>query len=991
MSAVTGPGRPELSQITFELPQQTVTAMELDADGFLWVGTLSGLARWDGYGTRTFAHVPGDATTLASNLVFQLALDGTGRMWVETEAGVQRFLGVTRGFGTVYPHGRLTRDGSGTVWVATPDALFRAVDGRLLMVTTLPPGLVLERGKAPRPLGNGSTGVWLTDSHAHVFRWDGSTWHRVPLPMPIQPNLTVVGQTRLWTVGRNDVWECVRATPRWRCQQLVQLADGVRPLTLVRGLGDTLWVGTSQGARRITLSTDTVERVPVGTKGNCPSHMVRSILVAPNGTTWLGTVTGIWRRVPYLPAFEFLGTADGLSGSFVTALAEDDRHHVWVGLYGGGVNEILPGGHIVVHRPAVDPSFDRIWAVLPTAAGRLWIGGDDGLAWLDPRRNVFHRIVLPRPHAAVTALAHSTNPRFLWIGRFQGGVLRLDRLTNRVTMVYPRHAPPTWDQPELSVRSLSFIAGRLWIGTDRGLFRLDPTTGTVLCVAGRPGTPPLAGPIVWHVFPARGGRLWIATDAGLDLLSPSDGTVRHVLVASEIPGATIYRIEPDANGWLWLSTNHGIARFDPRSGEETLYGRSEGVRIEEFNRGASCRYHDGSLAFGGNRGLVIVHPNRVPTVRRLKPPVVASLKVLGLRGWREVEPPRKGGTLTVDPGVRAIEMVLARPLPSGAKRTRYRFRVSERADAWINLGSGRSITLARMGSGVLHLDVQAAEPGGPWSHSCSLVVRFRPTFWERSEVRTGLTVLLTLLVGLAGWGLTVRRYRHRLELARAYHRLADERDRIARDLHDEIGAGLTSISFLTELLGRSPDQQEHKRHVADRIARTARRLLESLDSLIWAVDPRHDSMEELAASLREAAAEAIEAAGLTVAFDFPNPLPQIPLSGELRRTVLLILKEAVANAIRHGGTDRVLVRLEVSPLRLRLEVVDEGSGFDTNVVGTRGHGLRNMRARAYRVGGRLRIESSPGTGTRIALELPLAPDESQIPHTGDRPGAGKDA
>ncbi len=993
-----GPPLPELSPVTHELPQQTVTAMALDAGGFLWVGTLSGLARWDGYTARTFVHLPGDPTSLASNLVLGLAADGTGRIWVETAAGVQPFLGVTRGFGEIHPHGSLARDGSGTLWVATPGGIFRAVAGGLHRVAPLPPEPAGARGERPRPLGDGAGGVWIPGPRGTFLRWDGTGWREVRLEVPADPALTVVGRGRLWTVCRGGVWECSEATPAWRCRERVRIGGGGgggQVLTVARGLGETLWVGTGEGALRITLSTGAVERVPVGTPRNCPSQMVRSILVAPDGTAWLGTVTGVWCRPPYLPAFEFVGAGDGLSGGFVTALAEDGQDHLWVGLYGGAVDEILPGGRIVSHRQRTSRgggvAFDRVWAVVPAPGGELWVGGDAGLARLDPRHDTFHRVTLPPPRSAVTALLRGTDPSVVWAGRFQGGLLRLRGPEQDPELVFPPRPPASWNDPRFTVRSLALAMGSLWIGTARGLLRLDPTTGEVVPVAGRAGTPPLAGPVVWQVRPAGGGRLWVATDGGLDLVSPAEGTVRHVLGAPEIPGATVYRMEADASGWLWLSTNHGLVRFDPRTGQHTLYGRAEGVLVEEFNRGASCRRRDGSLSFGGNRGLVVVHPDRVPVPRRLRPPLVVSLKVLTPRGWRELEPPRAGGALSVDPGGRAVQIVLARPMPAGAEQVRYRFRVSEREESWLDLGPGRSITLARTGAGTLHLEAQAAEPAGPWSESFSLAIRFLPGFWERGEVRAAGALLVALLVGLAGWGLTVRRYRHRMELARAARRLAEERDRIARDLHDEIGAGLTSISLLTELLAAAPGHGEREEQAARRIGRTARRLLQSLDSLIWAVDPRHDSMEELVASLREAAAEAIEAAGLRADLRFPEPPPQMAVSGERRRTALLVLREAVANAVRHGAATTVRVYLEVDPRGLRLEVADDGRGFDPEAVRARGHGLGNMRARARRVGGRCRIETTPGAGTRVILEFPLAGDAGGIPRTGDRAGGEEDA
>ncbi len=989
--AAPGPARPELDPVTFALPQQTVTALELDSDGFLWVGTLSGLARWDGYEARTFSHVAGEATSLAANLVSVIARASDGTIWVETPAGVQPFLGVTRGFGAVCSSGRLARDGAGTIWVVSPGGLLRARGSGLRPVAPLPPRVAGDGGRIPRPLGDGEHGVWIATGEREFQRWDGSRWRRMVLPVPTDPETTLVGRRRLWTVSGNHLRECVPGPTGWSCRVVIRLGgpeELPRPLTLARGLGETLWVGTDRGAYRVAVSDGTTEYVELGSPGNRPSQMARRILVGPGGTVWLGTVTGVWHLRPFLPAFEFLGGKDGLSGGFVTALAEDRRRHLWVGLYGGGIDEILPRGEIVVHHPRVSPpgegSFEQVWALLPDPGGDLWVGADEGLALLEPGSGSIRPVVLPPPRQAVTTLVAGADPRTVWVGRFKGGVVRLEGPGAPGLRVYPRGEPPSWDDPCLSVRSLRLAAGSLWIGTDRGLLRLDPVTGRVAGVAGRPGTPPLCGTVVWQVLPAGGGRLWVATDGGLDLVDPEGGTVEHVLGPAEIPGATVYRMEAGPEGWLWLSTNHGLLRFDPRSHRTTTHRRAEGVLVGEFNRGASCRRRDGTLLFGGNRGLVIVHPERVPAPHRLRPPVAVSLRVLGPEGWTELEPPGSGGRIGVPPGARAVQVVLARPLPFGTERVRYRFRVNEHEGSWIDLGSGRSITLARTAAGTLHLAAEAAEGAGPWSDPYSLAVEFRPAFWERTDLRFLGAALAAALVGLAGWGVSVRRYHHRMELARAAHRLAQERDRIARDLHDEIGAGLTSISFLAELLG--PPGEEGGRRAAERIGATARRLLESLDSLIWAVDPRHDSLEETVALLREAAAEAIEAGGAVAELRFPEAGPPAGISGGLRQTMLLVLREAVANALRHGGAHRVRVRLDTRPGWLRLEVEDDGRGFDPEDAGISGHGLGNMRARARRVGGSLQVSSVPGSGTRVILEIPLEEGGAGIPQTGDRAG-----
>ncbi|HHQ49668.1 MAG TPA: hypothetical protein ENK19_12400 [Acidobacteria bacterium] len=709
---VTGGGRVALHPATLELPQETITALARDRHGFLWIGTLSGLARWDGYEVRSFYRVPGDPHSLAANEVRRLAVDGEGTLWVETVAGVQRFRGVTSGFGEVLSGAHLVLDGGKTAWALKEDGVLRLGRGAAEGSGPLPEWLA-TRSILSRPLAGADRGLWLWLKTGRLARWDGTGWRSIELEPEIHPNWAILAAAgRLWVASRGTVWECREADPRWRCQPFVRLHDALgssHVLCLARTETGALWIGSERGAWRVPPAGAAPQQVLPGSPESLPSRIVRTILPESPDTVLLGTVTGLWRYDAQLPAFEAPKATGGLEGSFVTAVVEDRHRHLWIGSYGSGVDELLPSGEVRHHRhrePGVSRR-DRVWALATGAGGEVWVGSDGGLDRLVPESGRFEAVRLPW-HGPVTCLAADPAGARLWVGLYQEGVVELRPGTGEVRRIFPSGDRGSLSFKARTVRSLLAHDGTLWIGTEAGLYREPVTGGEPVAVAGTPGTPPLASPVVWEIVPTGDGFLWLATRGGLDRLDPVRGTVRHVLGGGEIPGGTVYRVERDRDGSLWLSTNHGLVRYDPGSGRWTHFGAGDGLPLVEFNRGASCALANGALAFGGNRGLVLVHPERIRRPGRVAPPVVSRLTVLKANGWRELEAPSPGTALPLAPAVRAVRLTFARPVVRCQGRVEYRVRMDGGAAGWIRLGPRRTMTLARSGPRELEVETQAS-------------------------------------------------------------------------------------------------------------------------------------------------------------------------------------------------------------------------------------------------------------------------------------------
>jgi signal transduction histidine kinase len=243
----------------------------------------------------------------------------------------------------------------------------------------------------------------------------------------------------------------------------------------------------------------------------------------------------------------------------------------------------------------------------------------------------------------------------------------------------------------------------------------------------------------------------------------------------------------------------------------------------------------------------------------------------------------------------------------------------------------------------------------------------------------------------AVWFVTRRRMRRKLELLEMQHAVEYERSRIAQDIHDDLGSHLTRITMLSESARSNPAKTASD---LQSIYGTARELTRAMDEIVWAVNPRHDTLEGLLSYLEKYALDFLRTAGMKCRLDFPMPLPRWQLTAEIRHNLFLAFKEALNNAAKHSHGSSVTVSFELQPAGFLLSVSDDGDGMPeaaadgsgavagppsmpaagTGKAGGRlfgGDGMNNMRRRMEKLGGQFRLHSEPGKGTRVELSVPL--------------------
>jgi signal transduction histidine kinase/ligand-binding sensor domain-containing protein len=992
----------EVWQTERGLPQNTVTGIAQTRDGYLWISTLDGLARFDGVRFKLFK--AGNTPALGSGRIRFLFTGRQGELWLATqEGGLISFkdgrftpLPLPESRGTRPAVVQLAEDESGGLWLSTEDGkVGRLADGHYSVVSTNwdPTGKTAFQVQADsrgRLLAASATGLYELTAERLVPILQGKRGEYVVLCSRRGGGwwLSAGGQVRLWRDGQ---WIVTIPGP--------SLAAAVIRNALEDHSGH-LWLGTwGSGLFRCDTNGSVVQFTK---RDGLSSDFVRALCEDSEGNLWVGTEGGgLSRLCP--PLFTVYGLAEGLSWEWISSVSEGPDGELWVGSDGYGLNRLQ--GDIIepVSRDSAAPI--HVMAALADHQGQVWFGTRLGgmFQWTGGRMTRFNAFPTD---GLVTRSLFEDSQGALWVGRRDTD--RLVRIQSGIvtTLELPKSVVP------VDVRVMAEDAGGgLWIGTDgKGL--LQWKNGQFTSFSRSNG---LSSDLVWALQPEADGTIWIGTYGG-GLTRLKDGRTATCTTRQGLVDDVICYIADDGRGQYWLSSHQGVFRVNKKELNQfadgtiprihcVAYGKSDGLPTLECKGGfqpAGCRGRDGRLWFPTVGGVVVVDPADAST-NTVAPPVYVEEIIVDGRtfesgSWRAADgKPAPVVTESSPAYLRHLAPVLV--VPAGSRRfefhytglnlgapERLRFRHKlEGVDAdWVETGSQRQASYNWLTHGAYTFRVQTCNREGVWSRNGDAVAfQVLPFYWQ-----TWWFIGLFLLTfgGAVAWGVGLalrRRHRRHLKLVQRLHAAERERTRIARDIHDDLGSSLTEIGLLGALAVRESTPPAEAREQVARMMARAEELARKLDETVWAVNPKNDSLRHLATYLCNLAKEFLEPTAIRCRLDVPADLPDVPLTTEVRHNVFLVAKEALNNAVRHSGATEIWLRMAVKGGLFTLEVADNGRGFAVEAKRESGNGLRNMAGRMEEIGGQLQVLSAAGQGTTVSLRLPMPGTEEG----GDLPPA----
>jgi signal transduction histidine kinase len=480
--------------------------------------------------------------------------------------------------------------------------------------------------------------------------------------------------------------------------------------------------------------------------------------------------------------------------------------------------------------------------------------------------------------------------------------------------------------------------------------------------------------------------LWIGT-AGGGLHRYENGKFTSYTTRQGLFSDEIFSILDDDAGWLWMSCSKGVFRANKQELNDYAvhrasrvasigYGKTDGMETPQCNgigSPAAWRDRNKRLWFATSKGVVEVNPDTVKIDR--KPPPVYVEQIIADRAPRlPTEGPVGSDPLVIPPGRGELEFHYTTLSLSAPEKDRFKYKLDTVDSDWVDAGSRRAAYYNNVAPGHYTFHAIACNKDGIWNETgASLVFILKPHYWQTWWFRT---LAILLLVGGAS-GVTVygarRKMQRKLQLLQQRHAVEKERGRIAKDIHDDLGSSLTRIMMLGERVEEGLSRREDIAPQVSKIVASARHTVQSLDEIVWAVNPENDTLNGLLEYIGHYANEFCENTRLNCRLELPAELPEFNLAAEVRHNLFLVVKEALHNALKHSAATEVRVEAAVKGAVLEILVADNGRGFDLNASneGRQGNGLPNMRKRMEHLGGHCEISSAPKQGTSLKLVLKL--------------------
>ena len=1008
------------------LPQNWVSSLAQTPDGYLWIGTrYGGLARFDGVHFLTFS--PQNTPALRDVQVERLSVDETGRLWV-----IMGNESITAFQDGAFQLCRLPRAAprlraDHVLCVRSNQVLFAGEFPYLIRFKQSGPGnrwrvLNLPRSTEPDPatftLDRNDT-VWFVTRNQRLGRFADNRFEELPTSagLPEEPVVALAGdRTRcIWVATRQGLalWDGRRFTQRTPTnglapENILQISpsgDGglwVLEKNRLRKYLDGRWVaeaspaefrpdtvsgtyslhGDAQGNAWLIIYGQGLWHVKsdgsatlLTEKTGLPSTFLTCWFQDDEGDVWIGTAGGGIARVRE-SCFHALGQARGLPGKVVRSVCVDSQGELWAGTMSGGLARWQDGGFVPVPLPAPDSNPTESITVFPADDGGLWIGTlNHGLMRLDGgqiRRQ-------QTPWGTIRVLFGDSRGR-LWVG----GLVGLFSLYHGRVSVFG--AAQGFVDGHAIGAVAEDAAGALWLGTGPG--DLWSYRGGRFARF----TPPSEWPSVRFsaVLPDTNGVVWVGTLGG-GLLRFRDGQFTRCRKVNGLPDDNVSQLLDSHDGYLWGGTYAGIFRVSKQDLEAVALGRADRLPCREYGRfdglpalecssgfQPSCwRAADGNLCFSTANGVVTVNPQDI-IANRVPPKVIIEEMLVDGR-LHELPARSATGTVTqgsceIRPGRHYVQFRFTGLSFAAPDGVRFRVKLEGVDRDWQSAGGQRLIGYGPLLPGKYRFRVLGCNNDGVWTEQgATLAFTVLPNFWETWWFKAGLSLgtlgTLAVAVALA----QRRRYRLRLDRLERQRAVERERSRIAQDLHDDLGTSLTQISMLSSLANRSQTSSAEARELIEQVRGRARSMVTALDEIVWAVNPKNDSLPELVNYLAHFAEEFFRPTPIRCRLEIPQDVPAHPLSAETRHHLFLAIKEALNNAARHSGATQVTLRAGFTVGEAAISVEDNGHGFQPDAAGGRsGNGLPNLRKRLEQIGGRAEVRSASGQGTTITFHLPLS-------------------
>lgn len=786
-----------------------------------------------------------------------------------------------------------------------------------------------------------------------------------------------------------------------------------------------LWVGTYGGLARLNLTTGKSTRFikTISDKSEVLSNQIHDLIVDRSGVVWIATESGLNYHSKKRSKFNFISSAvqfskllPELSGKNVTAITGTKDGTVWFGTDEGLLGFKNKGSNYILLKNSGLQSLN-IWSLSNGSSNQLWIGTyGQGLKELNLKDNSIKSWKVDNPKFTSNAFNYiksvlEDDDGMVWIGFWGGGLSRLNPKTSQLDHWYNEINNPSG----LSYNDVWVLhkdkKGRIWIGTNGGglnLYQGKELNDFYNWNASDKDNPALSANNIFSICEALTQNdpdkttLWIGTTNGLNkfVIKNDNGSsngaelnivINHYTIKDGLPDNAIESILEDENGNLWIGTSSGISFFNAEEERFINFTKADGSIGNSFNPNAAFKTKDGFMFFGCISGLNYFEPDRIIQSTYSPIVVITDFKVLNQPDDTTENSDFKAGffnskKIFLSHYQNDFSFQFASLDYNAPELNEYAYMLEGFNRDWIYNGKRRFVTYTNLDPGKYVFRVKATNGDGIWSNqTAEIFIEIHPPFWKTWWAYTIYVIAFLSALAFIRAAEIKRREKkeeERLRREREEAKLREAelkaknieqekelekqkiRNRIAQDLHDEIGSNLSSISLMSELIQKDEKINSEISEKIKRIHKVAKGSTQSIRDIVWLTNPSSDSLKDIIAKMKEVADNTLGKFNLS--FDCPQNIVEANLPPDTKRNIFFIYKETLNNIIKHADAKSVDIKFCIENESIYLSIKDDGKGFNTELISS-GNGLKNIKSRAKEINAQLRFESSPGKGSLLEL------------------------
>ena len=993
-----------------------------DSRGFIWFGTMYGLARYDGVNYITFRNDPVDSLSISFDDITSLFEDHNNNLWVGTwGGGINKFDPVTGKFTRFLykdtdPAGlcdniiwAINEDNDGNIWIGTDRG---GIDKYIPSLNKFVHYTYDPSSKSSIPHNNikkifkdKNGNIWIgtlfglakylpsTDSF-EIYKNDNN-----PDPFSGINSITAITQdneNKIWVGSALGLFRLDESNQMFVPVKFTNNSSTNYILSICEDKQNKLWIGTANGLVNLNKNYPLKSEYFYHEFNNSNSvigNRISTLMVDASGVLWVNAYqSGISKLISSERNFNYFyydpDNKNTIAQNSTLFFAEDQKGYVWIVGYSNILNRLDPTNNEIKRFPLfMNKSKNPKSFVITSLAideNDLWVGTTKGILIFD--LNNYKQKYLPEKMINIPELAYGNitylflnkNNKLL-IGVYEKGLYSYDlKLNSNKHFMSPRTDLSSYTRNIVQV-IYQDKDQTIWAGTDGGLLKINPVTWKAKVYSHvLSDSNSLSNNYVYNLYTDSKNNFWVGTSNGLNRFDKSNEKFYSFSEKEGLPNNVIMGILEDKKGNLWISTNKGLSRFDIEKKIFKNYDLNDGLQSNIFFPQSALASRSGKFYFGGNNGFNSFWPDKIVLNNFIPQVHITTLKIgkdIGDLKTRTTIPE----LIKVPYNKNFFEIHFASLDFTNPVKNVYQYKLEGIDEDWVYSGNKSQAVYTNLSPGKYFFQVKGSNSDGVWNEKAtSLEIVILPPFWKTWWFVSIFTAVSFLIIYLAHLFWLKYKIKHALEIEKVRSEESEKvRKQTATDFHDELGHRLTRISLLTEIVKRKLEKgQIDVTPLLKKISENSVQLYEGTKDFIWAIDPQNDSLFELLVRLKDFGDEIFNETDIDfIVKGISNEIENTSLSPDLKRHLALIFKEGMNNSLKHSHSKVVLLESKIHGDEVEIILKDDGGGFDL-ASPLRGNGIKNMMKRANNIHGKLDITSSPGKGTEISFKGKISKKQS---------------